>query len=37
MLHPDQNFNPQNGILNSYWRWENGIIPYVFPDGHHSE
>lgn len=36
-LHPDQLINPFNGILNTYWRWDNGVIPYVFPNGHHSK
>lgn len=37
VLHPDQLINPYNGILNSYWRWENGVIPYEMPNGQHSE
>ncbi|XP_059607803.1 astacin-like isoform X2 [Phlebotomus argentipes] len=27
---PDQVISPHTGILDSYWRWENAIIPYEF-------
>lgn len=37
VLHETQLINPYNGILNTYWRWENGIIPYEMPANHHSE
>lgn len=28
ILTPDQLWNPQNGILNSFYRWPNNIVYY---------
>lgn len=28
VLTPDQMINPQNGILSSFYRWENNIVYY---------